>query len=265
MDPTKDYYRLLGARPGMSVPDLRRAYIILVKQCHPDSAARGADEERAKALNEAYDVLSDPVQRATYDEHWRKLHDRPEAAAEPAPAAGPARPAADPEVAAAFNALVRHHPELRALDQELAAVSAAVAAQFRAQVARSGNVATAAIVAKQLELAFLSRYFGSQPVGRRFARGLLINGEREAAKEFNQLVKDGASPRELERLIGEVRAKYRLDRPEYRRHRHRGVELAIGFDGEVNCWIVPPGESRAKEHKFRNLEDAIRHIDRVRR
>jgi curved DNA-binding protein CbpA len=229
MDAYKDYYRLLGVRPGQSSREIRKAYIILVKQYHPDSsfAAQRPDEHRAKELNEAYDVLSDPAQRARYDDLRRQLH----GAAAPAPK--PAAPAPQ-------------DPQVKALAAELAALSPALAAQFQAEVAASGNPASAAVIARRVEAAYLARYFGSEPAARKFARLLLLSGEREAAKELNQLVKAGASAGAVEQAIAGLRAKYRLDRPDYRRHRHRGVELAIGFAGAVQFYMVPKGERLAK-------------------
>ena len=59
-----DYYELLGLQPGASLADIKAAYRSRIKQCHPDKfIGRGADfhqlaEERAKALNEAYEILS---------------------------------------------------------------------------------------------------------------------------------------------------------------------------------------------------------------
>jgi hypothetical protein len=59
-----EYYELLGVKPTASFVEIKSAYRNRIKQCHPDKfAARGAEfrqlaEERAKALNEAYAILS---------------------------------------------------------------------------------------------------------------------------------------------------------------------------------------------------------------
>jgi len=57
------YYDLLGVKPTATMAEIKSAYRHRIKQCHPDKlAGRGEDfrklaEERAKALNEAYEVL----------------------------------------------------------------------------------------------------------------------------------------------------------------------------------------------------------------
>lgn len=57
-------YELLGIQPTTSLAAIKSAYRTRIKQCHPDKfVGRGADfrqlaEERAKALNEAYEILS---------------------------------------------------------------------------------------------------------------------------------------------------------------------------------------------------------------
>jgi hypothetical protein len=59
-----EYYELLGVKPLASFVEIKSAYRKRIKQCHPDKfAARGPEfrqlaEERAKALNEAYAILS---------------------------------------------------------------------------------------------------------------------------------------------------------------------------------------------------------------
>lgn len=59
-----DFYELLGIQPTASPAEIKTAYRNRIKQCHPDKfVGRGAEfrhlaEERAKALNEAYAILS---------------------------------------------------------------------------------------------------------------------------------------------------------------------------------------------------------------
>jgi len=59
-----EYYELLGLKPPASLAEIKAAYRTRIKQCHPDKfAGRGAEfrqlaEERAKALNQAYEILS---------------------------------------------------------------------------------------------------------------------------------------------------------------------------------------------------------------
>jgi DnaJ-domain-containing protein 1 len=65
VDEDAEYYELLGVKPTASSAEIKSAYRKRIKQCHPDKfEGRGDDfrrlaEERAKALNEAYRILSE--------------------------------------------------------------------------------------------------------------------------------------------------------------------------------------------------------------
>jgi len=64
----RDYYEVLGVGRDVSADDLKRAFRRLAMQYHPD---RNPDDpqapERFKECSEAYEVLSDPEKRRSYD------------------------------------------------------------------------------------------------------------------------------------------------------------------------------------------------------
>ena len=68
-DASKDYYATLEASADAPRAEIERRYRRLAAQHHPD---RGGDEERMKALNEAYGVLRNDVARDAYDEARRE-------------------------------------------------------------------------------------------------------------------------------------------------------------------------------------------------
>jgi molecular chaperone DnaJ len=63
----RDYYAILGVVRTASDAEIKRAYRRLAQQWHPDVNKDPAADERFKAINEAYRVLSDPTRRQTYD------------------------------------------------------------------------------------------------------------------------------------------------------------------------------------------------------
>lgn len=63
-----DPYETLGVRHGDSEETIRKAYRKLAKRHHPDlNPDDNSAAERFKAINAAYDLLSDPEKRARYD------------------------------------------------------------------------------------------------------------------------------------------------------------------------------------------------------
>src|SRR3972149_4408474 len=62
-----DYYDILGVARNASADEVKRAFRRLAMQYHPDRNPEPGAETRFKEINEAYEVLSDPEKRASYD------------------------------------------------------------------------------------------------------------------------------------------------------------------------------------------------------
>lgn len=62
-----DYYEVLGVPRDASADDIKRAYRRLARQYHPDVSGAAEDQERFKAVSNAYEVLSDARKREVYD------------------------------------------------------------------------------------------------------------------------------------------------------------------------------------------------------
>lgn len=62
-----DYYEDLGVSRDASTEDIKRAYRRLARRLHPDVNPGAEAEEQFKRVSRAYEVLSDPEKRQSYD------------------------------------------------------------------------------------------------------------------------------------------------------------------------------------------------------
>lgn len=70
----KNYYEILEVDKNASDEIIEKAYKTLAKKYHPDlqnGMLKKEYEEKMKIINEAYSVLSDDTQKATYDEQLK--------------------------------------------------------------------------------------------------------------------------------------------------------------------------------------------------
>jgi len=78
--PTFSHYTTMQLPKTASVSDVKKMYRQLARQHHPDKP--GGNEQKFKEIQEAYDVLKDPVKRRQYDRIGDQMsastpHDRP--------------------------------------------------------------------------------------------------------------------------------------------------------------------------------------------
>jgi molecular chaperone DnaJ len=91
----KSHYTVLGVEPDASPQQIKSAYRQRVKELHPDHY--GQDSGPFLAVQEAYDVLSDPARRRRYDEQLtgqQRRRQKPQAASQQpgAPGRAPVEP-----------------------------------------------------------------------------------------------------------------------------------------------------------------------------
>ena len=74
----QDHYAVLGLASDASGEEIKRAYRRKALQYHPDRNAAAEATDRFRAVQEAYEVLSDDTRREAYDNNRkRNLLDSP--------------------------------------------------------------------------------------------------------------------------------------------------------------------------------------------
>lgn len=72
----RDYYEILGVSKSVSADEIKSAYRKLARKHHPDIDKSTGAEARFKEISEAYQVLSDPQKKGTYDQFGHAAFDR---------------------------------------------------------------------------------------------------------------------------------------------------------------------------------------------
>ena len=74
----KNHYTTLEVSQDATFLDIRKAYLTLSKKVHPDKNDDSGATEKFKALNEAYEVLSDPEKRKTFQNQFSQMQKQQE-------------------------------------------------------------------------------------------------------------------------------------------------------------------------------------------
>jgi len=68
----KDHYATLGLGSAATLADVKKAFRQQAALHHPDRNASAQAPERFRAVQEAYEVLSDAAKRQAYDDNRRR-------------------------------------------------------------------------------------------------------------------------------------------------------------------------------------------------
>ena len=71
-----DYYKILGVKSNSSYADIKSAYRKLARKSHPDLNPDSKAAREFALLSKAYYVLSNPQDRAYYDQQWQAEKNR---------------------------------------------------------------------------------------------------------------------------------------------------------------------------------------------
>lgn len=215
----KDYYAILGVVPSAEDVVIRAAWKALVQRYHPDRCAENMAEANARMseINEAYNVLSDPVQRKAYDQsRGNKESDFSEWEHEEA--VGRAAGSFDP-LEKDWALAVGFYPDLVAINNHLSKISNLLAFTYRASLLDLKEFENRKEIAEIAENLFLESYFGSNPTIIAFARRLIYAGNKAAAKALNNAIRVLGSGIPADRVINKICKDFNVETEEMQKRR----------------------------------------------
>lgn len=219
MDASKDYYAILGVLPSVDAAVLQAVYRALAKKYHPDAAhgaghGAGPDTAAFIELQEAYNVLRDPLSRRRYDELRQARHEHAGRFDQASDSCAPEENAAEDQDEA-WEIIREYEPIVASEERRLRKLSASLALVFRSSIMNSRDFRSAELIAEKLEEEFLSTYFGDSVEIQEFARRLLslddnIKG-RDAARELNRVIRTLQNPSDPEVVMRRISQKFGLE------------------------------------------------------
>src|SRR6266699_5099703 len=72
---TQDPYSVLGVNKNATASDIKKAYYGLAKKYHPDTNKDPSAKDKFAAAQSAYELLSDPKKKETYDTYGAAAFD----------------------------------------------------------------------------------------------------------------------------------------------------------------------------------------------
>lgn len=208
MDIEKDYYAVLGVLPSAEQIVIRAAFKALAQQYHPDKSSGYASDTSIKMaeLNEAYRVLSSPEHRDEYDySRGSRVYDASPFFDE---CSLSIHPLSDP-LEKHWNTAIEFYPDLIEIEGWLSNISLRLAYSYKAYLLESKKFEGRKEIANLLEQSFLETYFGKEPSILKFARDLIRNGEKEAAKNLNEAIQVLGSSTTPQSIIDHICQKYK--------------------------------------------------------
>ncbi len=195
-----DYYSILGVTRTAENFVIKAAYKALMRAYHPDRVK--GYEELVKKINEAFEVLSNPVKRAEYDEINSGSVD--ENAFEDKESSSDI----DQDVNSDWLMIVEYYPELDIVRQDLRRYSSALSTSFILQILENKDFNNCKYIAQELKSKFLLDYFGSNVKIVALAEKLLMLKARAPLLEINRLMRILGGDINENRIITTLKKKY---------------------------------------------------------
>jgi curved DNA-binding protein CbpA/cell division septation protein DedD len=210
MDMSNDYYAILGVLPSAEHAVIKAAWRALSMMYHPDRYEGDVNyaNERMRLINEAAEILLDSDLRSKYDQnrnHEAKSHYKEDEQAYQE------AESSDKFESPQWKMAVEHFPDLEDIVKHLNRTSKVLGCSFKSTVLETKQFSNRYELAVQLEQSFIESYFGKNETLQRFARFLIQNGNRTAAKYLNESINVIGKNIDPLKLIDQVCKKFNIN------------------------------------------------------
>lgn len=229
----EDLYAILGVLPDAEEVVIAAAYRALAQRYHPDRWNGDAMEahRRMSAINQAYSVLRDKALRSGYD-RARAQSQQAQFTADDKDIQAEAFESALSELEGRWKIACSIYPDLKEYRSTLTKISTSLAFAFVTAMLETKSFVRRSEIASHLERMFLERYFGTNKQILKFARSLILAGQKAPAKALNRLVDVMGSDVDAHLLIERVENDFGFS--EARERANRAIENLSATSGASN-------------------------------
>jgi curved DNA-binding protein CbpA len=212
MSKPTDYYQILGVTPSADLAVIKAVYKALALKFHPDRNKDNhvAAAKRMSEINEAYSVLSDENKRAEYDRSRRGSSEQDQFEDEPE-GFDTEFGSMDNQIEADWALAKKYYPDLDAILKKFSKISNSLVMPYKLYLLETKSFSNRSEIADGMIDAYLKTYFGSDEKIVEFAKYLLKNDQRAAARELNKAVKLFGKSINASKVIGVIKAEYLHD------------------------------------------------------
>jgi curved DNA-binding protein CbpA len=214
MTSSQDYYQILGVTPSADLAVIKAVYKALALKYHPDrnKSNLAAAAKKMAEINEAYSVLSDEQKRAAYDRSRRGSSEQDQFDDEEE-GFDSEFSSMDSQIEADWALAKKYYPDLDAILNKFSKISNSLVLPYKLYLLETKSFSNRSEIADGMIDAYLKTYFGSDEKIVEFAKYLLKNDQRAAARELNKAVKLFGRSIDAVNVINTIKIEYKIERP----------------------------------------------------
>jgi curved DNA-binding protein CbpA len=209
MTSSQDYYQILGVTPSAELAVIKAVYKALALKYHPDrnKGNLAAAAKKMAEINEAYSVLSDEQKRAAYDRSRRGSSEQDQFDDEEE-GFDSEFSSMDSQIEADWRLAKKYYPDLDSILKKFSKISNSLVLPYKLYLLETKSFSNRNEIADGMIDAYLKTYFGSDEKIVEFAKYLLKNDQRAAARELNKAVKLFGKSINAAKVIEVIKAEY---------------------------------------------------------